>query len=168
LKAGALTVQRALTWETRPNAKPKYAPVFLEPKTPHSRRTIPLPVSVVRDLVAHRAVQAEHAMKLGAIYDRAADLIFADEIGAPLSELNLGRRHFRPAAERAKLDKRLRVYDLRHVHASLLLVAGESVKVVSERLGHASAAMTLDVYAHVLPGMQEQATKRIEAAIFAG
>ena len=66
------------------------------------------------------------------------------------------------------MNGELRIYDLRHVHATLLLAAGENVKVVSERLGHASAAMTLDVYAHVLPGMQEQATKKIEAAIFGG
>jgi hypothetical protein len=47
--------------------------------------------------LAHRAAQAEHAMKLGAIYDRNSDLVFADEVGKPLEELNLVRRHFRPA-----------------------------------------------------------------------
>ena len=57
---------------------------------------------------------------------------------------------------------------VRRTPSGQLLAAGENVKVVSERLGHASAAMTLDVYAHVLPGMQEQATKKIEAAIFGG
>ena len=164
--AGTLTVARALTWDVGPNGKRRR--VFLEPKTAKSRRTIPLPASIIRDLAAHRAAQAEHAMKMGEIYDREAGLVFADEVGAPLDGLNLVRRHFRPAVARAKLDPRLRVYDLRHVHATLLLAAGVSVKVVSERLGHASAAMTLDVYAHVLPGMQEAATKKIEAAIFGG
>jgi integrase len=165
-RAGAIAVLRALTWETRPNERPRRAAVFLEPKA-HSRRTIPLPPSVIRDLAAHRAAQAERAMKLGAVYDRDADLIFANEIGRPLDERNLLQRHFRPIVIAAKLDPKLRLYDLRHVHASLLLAGGESVKVVSERLGHASAAMTLDVYSHVLPGLQERATKRIEAVLFA-
>lgn len=94
--------------------------------------------------------------------------MFANEIGGSVDPHALSRYHFKPAAKRAKLDPRLRVYDLRHTRATLLLAAGENVKVVSERLGHASASMTLDVYAHVLPGMQEAATKKIEAAIFGG
>ncbi len=56
----------------------------------------------------------------------------------------------------------IRPHDLRHACASLLLEAGESVKVVAERLGHSTATITLDVYAHVLPGMQEQATQRLQ------
>ncbi len=57
----------------------------------------------------------------------------------------------------------IRLYDLRHTHASLLLAAGVPVHVVSARLGHASAKMTLDVYAHVLSGQDEDAVARVEA-----
>lgn len=57
---------------------------------------------------------------------------------------------------------RIRVYDLRHTHATLLLAAGVPVHVVSKRLGHANAKMTLDVYAHVLPGQQAEAVERME------
>ncbi len=64
--------------------------------------------------------------------------------------------------------KTVRLYDLRHTCCTLLLAAGVNVKVVAERLGHASAAMTLDVYGHVLPGMQEQATAALEREIFSG
>jgi integrase len=64
----------------------------------------------------------------------------------------------------AKLP-RIRPYDLRHTCATLLLGAGENVKVVSERLGHASAALTLDVYSHVLPDMQQGAAERMEALL---
>jgi len=56
----------------------------------------------------------------------------------------------------------VRLYDLRHTSASLALASGEHVKVVSERLGHSSTTMTMDVYSHVLPGMQEDAARRME------
>ena len=57
---------------------------------------------------------------------------------------------------------RLRFHDLRHTHATVLLGAGVNVKVVSERLGHASVAFTLDTYAHVMPGMQESAAEELD------
>jgi integrase len=69
-------------------------------------------------------------------------------------------RTFDRIVTRTKLP-RIRLHDVRHTHASLLLKAGVPVKVVSERLGHATASFTLDVYSWVLPGMQADA-----AAIF--
>ena len=62
-----------------------------------------------------------------------------------------------------RFEPSFRVYDLRHTCATLLLLAGESVKVVSERLGHASVTLTLDTYSHVLPTMQEAAAEKLEA-----
>jgi integrase len=59
------------------------------------------------------------------------------------------------------------IHDLRHTHATLLLRDGVPVKVVSERLGHAQSSVTLDVYAHVMEDMQEQAVDSIGAALFA-
>ena len=59
------------------------------------------------------------------------------------------------------------IHDLRHTHASLLLSAGEPVKTVSERLGHASVTVTLTVYGHVMPGDQKRAANRF-AALMAG
>ena len=61
---------------------------------------------------------------------------------------------------------RIRLHDLRHTHATLLLKANVSPKVVSERLGHASVGFTLDTYAHVVPGMQAEAAARFSAAVF--
>jgi integrase len=58
-----------------------------------------------------------------------------------------------------------RLHDLRHTHASLLLAAGTLVKVVSERLGHASVVITMEIYAHVMPGMQSDAAARFAALI---
>ena len=65
-----------------------------------------------------------------------------------------------------KAVPRIRPYDLRHTCATLLLAGGENVKVVSERLGHASAALTLDVYSHVLPDMQQGAADLLESMLF--
>ena len=81
---------------------------------------------------------------------------------------NVLRRYFKPVLRRAGLDEKLRLYDLRHTCATLLLVVGENPKVVAERLGHASIRMTLDVYSHVLPTMQQQASDRLEEIVFSG
>jgi len=83
-------------------------------------------------------------------------------------------RHLDPvrvthAFRRAVLDApvpRVRLHDLRHTHATLLLQAGVPVKVVSERLGHAQISLTLDIYAHVLPAMDADAADRFAAAVF--
>jgi len=59
----------------------------------------------------------------------------------------------------------VRFHDLRHTHATQLLQAGVHPKVVQERLGHASIGITLDTYSHVMPGMQEEAAKKIDAGL---
>lgn len=75
------------------------------------------------------------------------------------------QRNFQVILERAKLP-RIRLYDLRHTAATLALGAGVPAKVVSEQLGHASVAFTLDTYSHVLPHMQEEAAAQVEALLF--
>ncbi len=139
---------------------------FKEPKTPKSRRTIPIPPSVVAGLREHRAHQAQRALEQGKAYARALDLVFANDQGRVIDPRNLVQRSFKPILKAAKLPHELRLYDLRHTCATIALAEGVNVKVVSERLGHASARMTLDVYAHTLPGMQESATQTLEAARF--
>lgn len=61
----------------------------------------------------------------------------------------------------------MRLHDLRHTMATLMLAAGEHPKVVSKRLGHATVGITLDTYSHVLPGLQEAAADRLEAMVLA-
>jgi integrase len=95
----------------------------------------------------------------------AAELIFVNSSGNPLNERNLVQRNFQVILERAKLP-RIRLYDLRHTAATLALGAGVPAKVVSEQLGHASVAFTLDTYSHVLPHMQEAAAAQVEALLF--
>jgi integrase len=60
---------------------------------------------------------------------------------------------------------KVRLHDLRHSHATQLLINGVHPKVVSERLGHSSVGITLDIYSHVLPGLQEDAAKKLDSAL---
>src|SRR5215210_4846489 len=91
--------------------------------------------------------------------------MFSSEFGTPLSIPNLTYRYFRPILEKAGLS-RIRLYDLRHSCATLLLIAEENPKVVSERLGHSTIVLTLDTCSHVLPTMQQQATARLEKLLY--
>jgi len=147
-----------------------------EPKTDRSRRVVPLPEVAVRALKEWKAKQAEERLLLGAEYEDNG-LVFASEFGKPLDGVNLNHRNFRrimasaglgeweldEKGERKRFRPAHRVYDLRHTCATLLLRAGENVKVVSERLGHASITLTLDTYSHVLPDMQDAAAEKLEA-----
>lgn len=146
-----VTVQRALV----DGENTRFA--FEEPKTVKSRRTIPLSESLVALLEKHKRQQPD-------AHRFTYNLVFANRKGEPLSRRTLERRNFKRILTAAGLPN-VRLYDLRHTHATLLLLSGENPKVVSERLGHASVAFTLDTYAHVLPSMQEGATERLEAIL---
>ncbi|MEX2206767.1 MAG: tyrosine-type recombinase/integrase [Myxococcota bacterium] len=167
LDAGAVTIRQARTWriETDESGKRRRVQISAAPKTRSSVRSLPLGAALVATLRGHKAAQAERAMRLGAAYARDLDLVFANEIGRALDDRNVAQRWLREGLKRAGLDPKLRLYDLRHTSATHLLALGVNIKAVSERLGHTSAKMTLDVYSHVLPGMQEEATARIEAAL---
>ena len=154
-----LSVRRAIVWNRTGGGFD-----FTEPKTKKSRRSIPISNSVVSELKTHRRKQLEAKLKLGAAY-KNLDLVFPTEIGTPIQPKNLLDRHFRPLLKKAELPT-IRLYDLRHTTATLLLSAGENPKVVSERLGHASIVLTLDTYSHVLPTMQESATNKLEKMMF--
>jgi integrase len=86
-------------------------------------------------------------------------LIFTDAWGAPLHQAAL-RRAFKTILRKAKLPD-MRLYDLRHSHATQLLRDGVSPKIVAERLGHSSPMLVMTTYGHVLPDMQEQAVERL-------
>jgi integrase len=92
------------------------------------------------------------------------DLVFMSNSGGPVHESKFVGRHFKPLLRLAGLPN-IRLYDLRHTAATLALSAGVSPKVVSEQLGHASVAFTLEVYSHVLPHMQETAAMRVEVLL---
>ena len=83
------------------------------------------------------------------------DLVFSKPDGKPLLPDSITVA-WRNLARRSGL-KGIRLHDARHTHASLLLKQGVHPKIVQERLGHASIAITLDTYSHVAPGLQQQA-----------
>jgi integrase len=97
---------------------------FDEPKTASARRTIPLPISLVKELKEHRRNQYEERLRIGSEW-QANDLVFCTEIGTPLNISNL-TKIFKAALVKAKLPKTIRLYDLRHSCATLLLQAGEN------------------------------------------
>ena len=116
-------------------------------------------------LRAHRTNQAEDRLRIGQSYHADLDLVFTNTRGEPPDYRVMVRRHFKPITRASGLEP-LRPYDLRHSCATLLLATGEHPKVVAERLGHSSTVMTMDVYSHVLPDMQEGAANRLEEMLF--
>jgi len=133
------------------------------PKSGRGRK-VALPTRVVAELRAWRTKQAQELLRLGI---RLTDdcFICAGEDGQPIQPQSLTHAWHRFLA-RANLP-RLRFHDLRHSHATHMLASGVHPKIASERLGHATVGLTLDTYSHVIPGMQEDAVARIDAA-FAG
>lgn len=136
------------------------------PKTRGGRRTVLLPPVVVEELFRVRERQAEHRRILGSAYHDHG-LVFCQANGKPLHAHNIVRRDFRRVIERAGVP-RIRFHDLRHCHATLLLRQGVHPKVVQERLGHSEIRVTLDTYSHVLPALQEEASRKIEGILRPG
>ena len=120
----------------------------VEPKTPRSRRTIPLPTTVAE-------VLAEHMRQFPPAVD--GSLFYGPRSGRPIAHPTYTARILAPAV--ARLVPAVPVgtssHDLRHHYASVLLAAGESVVAVAERLGHDDATMVLRVYGHLLPDLEE-------------
>jgi integrase len=100
---------------------------------------------------------------MGGGWGNELDLVFTREDGSPIHPQSFSEAFERHAAA-AKLPK-LRLHGLRHTHATLALRAGVHAKVVSERLGHASVAFTLDTYTDALPDMQETAAGMVAALV---
>jgi integrase len=139
--------------------------VFSEPKTTKGRRTISLSAMAVEALRQHRVRQAEERLRVGADW-QDYDLVFPNHLGRPIEKQNLMRRSFRPLLGRAGLPP-MRFHDLRHSAATLLLAEGVHPKVVQERLGHSTIAVTMDVYSHVMPTLQKDAAERLDRLLAA-
>jgi integrase len=157
---GVISVQRSLIWKGAPSE----GWMLVEPKTERGRRQISIPHSLVEAFHALKRRQDEIKRKVGGLYEDNG-FVFASRWGRPFYHRQFIRRVFKVALVKAGLPRSIRLYDLRHTSATLLLKAGEHIKVVSERLGHASVSITLEVYIHVLPGMQEGAASRIDALL---
>jgi integrase len=137
----------------------------VELKSDTSYRLLALPASIIPILTKHRAAQNRERLVAGSRWQKMG-FVFTSTIGTPLDERNV-RREFYALLKSAKLP-RIRLHDLRHSFATVLLAAGEHPKVVQEMLGYSSVQLTLDTYSHLLPdlGLKERAAARLDA-IFA-
>lgn len=133
---------------------------FKPPKSGKGR-TVALSADVIEELRAYRAGRAQGMLRLG-VGLSDDDLIISHADGSRVQPIYISQLWARVIA-RSKLA-RLRFHDLRHAHATHLLALGVHPKVASERLGHSKVGITLDLYSHVIPGMQEDAVAKLDAA----
>ena len=148
-----LSVNQSLQWLRG------VGPTFRSPKTHRSRRPVVLSAATVQLLRRHRQQQLEDRLRLGPDYSDIG-LVFCQPTGSPIDPSNF-RRTWRRILKDADVGH-VRFHDLRHAHATQLLMAGIHPKIVQERLGHSSISMTMDTYSHVLPALQAEAVEKLE------
>ena len=130
-----------------------------EPKTSNSRRMVKFSSDHIELLKAYKTDQELLRVQFD-ITMKPDDFVFIRYDGIPVNP-NAVTLAFRRILNKADL-KGIRIHDLRHTHATLMLIAGVHPKVVSDGLGHANIGVTLDTYSHVLPGMQENAVEKFD------
>jgi integrase len=123
-------------------------------------RSVALSSRVVNELRSHRAQQAEELLALGVPLSEET-FVVAQADGSPLQPRTITHQ-WHLLLSKDKSLPRIRFHDLRHAHATHMLSCGVHPKVASERLGHSKVGITLDLYSHVLPGMQEDAVARVD------
>ena len=134
---------------------------YKKPKSGRARN-IALSAYVVEELKVHKLRQAEELLRVGVRLNDAT-FVYAREDGEPIQPRSL-THNWQALVSRTGIP-RVRFHDLRHAHATHLLSSGVHPKVASERMGHSKVGITLDLYSHVLPGMQEDAAARVDDAL---
>lgn len=148
LGAGRLSVRRQYT-----------RGAFAQCKTKNARREIPLPPSLVHEL-------KQWKLACPRVEGHSVDLVFPNSLGKPESATNLRKRQFYPTLRRAKL-RQVRFHALRHTYVSSLIANGvQNIKRLQMLLGHSSATITLDTYAHLLPDSDDGVAAAAELALF--
>jgi len=128
---------------------------WYKPKTKTSHRKIDIGPSTIQALKKWHSECPETKL----------DLVFPNDAGRAIDQSNLLRHHFFPALKKARIE-RLRFHDLRHTYASLMIEQGENIKYVQSQLGHSSPTVTLNVYAHLMKPVNQEAACRLENTIF--
>ncbi len=128
---------------------------WYKPKTKTSNRKIDLGPVMMNELKKWKLACPSNKL----------DLIFPNEVGGPIDQSKLLKKYFFPALKKANVD-RIRFNDLRHTYASLLIDQGENIKYIQSQLGHASPMMTLNVYAHLMKSINQEAACRLEKTVF--
>jgi integrase len=139
--------------------------IFKEPKTEHSRRRVAMTPKLALYLRAYKAERESLYWHQGRPLT-LDDLVFTSQEGKPVNPSTLTHT-FSKLARGAGLE-RVRFHDLRHTFASLMLLRGAKPKVISEALGHASVAFTMDTYSHIISGMQEDAMALLDEVLPSG
>jgi integrase len=151
LEAGILSVRQTCQWLAGQGFS------FRPPKSTSSVRALKLTAANVQQLKHHRNEQTTHRLSIGLYQDH--DLVFASPTGAPQHPST-----FRDAWKKIRSDAgvTVRFHDLRHAHASLLIRDGAHPKMISERLGHAGIQVTMDTYAHLMPGVEAEKVANLD------
>lgn len=137
--------------------------VFTSPKTLRSRRTIPLPPPLVIALKRHKARQEAERVEAANLW-RGSRCVFTTPIGTPIDPRN-DYREFKKLLAKAELPS-VRLHDLRHTAASLLLAQNVPARVVMEILGHSQISLTMNTYSHVAPEVSREAAERMAQALW--
>ncbi len=156
LEAGKLAVRRTLS-ETKTGHR------FEMPKNGKGRN-IKLTAGAVEALKRHRVRQLEKLMRLAGLWEDHG-LVFPNQVGKTMNASNLSARSFKPLLAKAGLPHSVRLHDLRHTCATVLLSKNVHPKFVQELLGHATIAITLNTYSHVLPSMGDQTAVAMDSAL---
>jgi integrase len=135
---------------------------YKQPKSGRAR-TVALSKRVVEELRVHRIQQAQELLRLGSPLTDDT-FVVAQANGQPFQPRSITHQ-WHLLLSRNKHLPRIRLHDLRHAHATHMLSSGVHPKVASERLGHSKVGITMDLYSHVMPGMQEDAAARVDQAI---
>ena len=151
--------------------------MLLPTKTRRSKQKLPIPEVCVRALRAHRTRQLEERLAAGPLWQEA-DFIFTTPLGRPLHAKNVIADSFHSVCERAGIpystrerqrgsadERGLRLYDLRHSCASLLIAAGVPLRVVQDVLRHTNIRTTADRYTHLVPQVVSEAMSAIDHAL---
>lgn len=160
LAAGTISIRQTLI-------APGYKLALSTPKTAKGRRKVAIDTATVEAMRAHRKAQLEERLAFGPDYpvtlETFGDLVFRKADGQPVNPVAFGKRFERTVAN---LDvPRIPLHGLRHTWATLALSQNVHPKIVSERLGHSTIAITLDTYSDVLPGLQEEAAATVAALV---
>jgi integrase len=162
LATGVLRVSRQLVRRHSPGEHL----TFSDLKTARSRRTLVLPTPLVTLLGEHRQRQEHEKERSPATYTGWTDprIVFATPIGTPIDHRN-DAREFKKLLARAGI-RDMRLHDLRHTAASLLLAQDVHRRVVMELLGHSQIGLTMNTYSHVMPSLLKQAADSIESTLW--
>jgi integrase len=139
------------------------APAISEPKSKAARRTIEVDPVTLDYLSGHLSRQQQVRQK--ARYWQSMDLVFCTSLGTPINPANLYRQ-FTPIVAASGVYERLSLHDLRHSHATHLILAGHPITEVSRRLGHSKTSMTFDVYGHLLSDRDSGISGSVQGMLF--